>query len=314
MGFVVKKIDRLILEQICNDANISKAKLAKKIGVNTATVAKRINTMLDEKMISIQAVPDFVKMGHKILACIALNVELKHMDDIQASLSEPYNIHLVAATFGRFDLVLMGSFRNWERVDDFLNRHVARLKGVKQINIFMVSEIKTIFRDLFPNSTFDEPPVDLDDVDFHLIQELVKNGQTSYTDIANDLGLNPGTVSRRAGTLLKKEIIKIIAVPDPIKFGYQASAFIMLGTDHLKAEQICRKIGQFREIQVVMTLAVGYDILIGTQFRNPNLLYQFIKQSLSGIDGIRAFETLIVAKYFKGNFTWLDVSDLPLPS
>jgi len=308
---MIDKIDRMILNNICRDANISNVKLARTIGVNTATVAKRIDAMLKKDMIAIKAVPDILRLGHKVEACIALNVDLMSIDKLSARLTESPNIHLAATTFGRYDVLMLGSFSDWDKLITFMREGVTHWPGVKQINIFLISEVKKLHRDLFHNISSNESPVILDDIDNTLIQELGKNGLTSYTDIAHKLGLNPATISRRVGSLLKKGLIKIVAVPNPSKFGYSASAFIMLGTDHAKANEICAELNKYPQIQVSMTLTVGFDILACVQFPNPELLYQFIKSKISHIHGISTIETLIVTEYLKATYTWVDFDNIP---
>ncbi len=308
---MIDKINRKILKNICRDANISNVKLAKTIGVNTATVAKRINAMLKKNMIAVKAVPDILKLGYNVEACIALNVDLTSIDELSTRLTDSPNIHLAVTTFGRYDLVMLGSFSDWDKLMTFMREGVSHWPGVKQINIFLISEVKKLHRDLFHNITSDEPPVMLDDIDNTLIQELGKNGLTSYTEIAHKLGVNPATISRRVGALLKKNYIKIVAVPDPSKFGYMASALIMLGTDHAKTNEICDELNKYPQIQVSMTLTAGFDILACVQFPNPELLYQFIKDEVSRIRGITTIETLIITEYLKATYTWLDFDDIP---
>jgi Lrp/AsnC family transcriptional regulator for asnA, asnC and gidA len=305
------KINCKILKNICRDANISNVKLAKTIGVNTATVAKRIDAMLKKDMIAVKAVPDLSRLGYNVGACIALNVDLTSIDELSAILMESPNIHLAVTTFGRYDIVMLGSFSDWEKLMTFMREGVTLWPGVKQTNIFLISEVKKIHRDLFHNISSTESPAILDDIDSTLIQELGKNGLTSYTEIAHKLGVNPATISRRVGSLLKKKIIKIVAVPDPSEFGYSASALIILGTDHAKTNEICAELNKYPQIQVSMTLTVGFDILACVQFPNPELLYQFIKNKIARISGITTIETLIITEYLKATYTWIDFDDLP---
>ena len=60
----------------------------------------------------------------------------------------------------------------------------------------------------------------IDRLDLRLVKELRKNGRQSYVDLAKMLGVVEGTVRRRVKKLLDKNVIKIVAVPNPRELGY----------------------------------------------------------------------------------------------
>ncbi len=308
---MLDEIDRKILNYICKDANISNVKLAKTIGVNANTVAKRIDVMLQKDMITIKAALDFARLGYKVEACIALNVDLSSINKLIAIVKESPGIHLAVTTFGRYDILMLGSFTDLNKLNLFLREDIPHWPGVRQINVFIIAEVKKLHRDMFHNRSYTGPPVVLDDINQKLIQELTKNGLTSHADIARNLGVNQATISRRVASLLKKGIIKIVAVPNPSKFGYLANAYIMLGTEHANVNEICAELNKHPQILYSVTLMVGFDILTGVQFPNPELLYQFIKEKMSLIRGISTIETLIVAENIKATYTRVDFDNLP---
>jgi len=306
---MIDRIDRLILNHIFDDASISNLKLAKSIGLHAATVTKRIDAMLENEMISIKAVQDLQR--YKVKAFITLNVDLMSIDKLKAKLIESPNVRLAVATFGRFDILTLVHFLNWEKFNSFMQDELSQWPGVIRSNIFLVAESKQVQADLFHTQSNDISPTIPDDIDNRIIAELCKNGLISNKDLASKLGVNPATVSRRVSSLLKSKIIKIVAIPNPPKFGYSANAFIMIGTNRTQVDEIFNELNKYPEIHVSMALTNGYNIISSVRFMNPELLYGFIKEKISRIRGISTIETLVVAEFIKTAFARVDLDNLP---
>jgi len=68
----------------------------------------------------------------------------------------------------------------------------------------------------------------LDKINQKLIQELQNNGRRSYIELAQMLGVTEGTVRKRVKDLQKQSVIKIRAVVDPTKIGYNFVSIMAL--------------------------------------------------------------------------------------
>jgi DNA-binding Lrp family transcriptional regulator len=303
---MIDKIDMMILTNICKDANISNARLAEAIEVNVATVAKRIERMIDDGLIAIKAVPNSIRLGYKIKAIIGLTVDWTGIDNIIARLKESQNILLMVTTIGRFDILMIADFPEWEKLNTFIKEEVTRYPGVKHIDVLFVTELKKMYRDIFRSGEETGPSITPDNIDSQLIGELCKNGRAGYTDIARKLGVSQATISRRVSTLLQNNLIKIMAIPNPSKFGPSANAFILLETEHAKADDICTQLSTCPQVYGSMTLSFGFDIMLYVQFKNTELLHEFIKGKISQIGGIATVEILVVAEYLKTTYESVD--------
>jgi len=303
---MIDKIDLKILAQLNKDANISNTRLAKTIGLNAATVAKRIDEMVSEGLIKIKAVPNSTKLGYKIKAVIVLKVDWINIDAIMVKLKENPNILLLVTTFGRFEILMIADFSEWEKLNEFVKEEINQCPGVKQTDVLFVDESKKMYRDIFRSGPNTGANTNLDDIDHKLIAGLCENGRASYTDLAVKMGTSQATISRRVSFLLKNNLIKIIAVPDPSKFGCSANAFILLKAEHNGVDKICAELNTYPQVYGSMTLSFGFDILLYVQFKNTGLLYEFVKTKISHIDGIYSVEILIVAEYLKTTYESVD--------
>ena len=303
--------DRLsyeIIDVLKKDGRYSYAQLARELGVNVATVAKRIEAMLAEDVIVFKAVPNPYKMGYQAHALITLSVDLARIDDVCDRLVDNLNISLVVTSFGRYDILLIADFYSLEELQDFSKNELPRIDGIRQINTFLISEIKKRYDGIFPSEPGADAPA-IDDIDQKLIEELQKNGRASHTALAAKLGISLATVSRRVNHLKKENIIKINAIPNPSKLGYSSDVFVALDAEPTKIDDICRALAAHPEVHLVMTVMNGFDILVGVHLPNPEMLYSFIKEKIARMDGASIIETFVRAEIKKRYYGTI----MPLP-
>jgi len=254
--------------------------------------------MLDEEIIDFKAVPNPYKMGYQAHALITLSVDLSKIDDVCSRLVENLNISLVVTSFGRFDVLLIADFYSLEELRDFYKNELPQIRGVKKINTFLISDIRKRYDGIFENEQ-NAVVTPIDAINQRLIEELQKDGRASHTYLANKLGISLATVSRRVNSLIRENIIKINAIPNPSKLGYSSDVFIALDAEPIKINDICNALSDHPEVHLVMTLMTGFDILVGAHLPNPEMLYSFIKEKIAGIDGVSIIETYVRAEIKK---------------
>ena len=70
----------------------------------------------------------------------------------------------------------------------------------------------------------------MDELDLRIIGSLQKDGRTSNSDLARELGVSEGTIRRRLWRLVQRDVIRITAVPNIEKMGYAATALVGVQT------------------------------------------------------------------------------------
>jgi Lrp/AsnC family transcriptional regulator for asnA, asnC and gidA len=292
-----------ILNELCHDGRYSNAKLAHKLSINVATVAKKINAMIEEGVIVIKAMPNPAKMGYQAQAFIGLYVDFKKMDSVCNQLMDNPHVNTMVDSFGRFNVLLIVFFREWKMLQNFIQEELPRIEGVNHIETYLMSQYKEGNSGIFPNILTESKPALIDELDEKLIEELIRNGRHNYNDLANKLGVSAPTVSRRIALLLKEGIIRILAIPNPSRLGYSANAFIVARAELTKVHKICDQLSSYPEVYVVMRLMNDFDILLGVYSANIDTLQEFLKNKIANIDGILSTEIFI-----RGNFYYFSAS------
>lgn len=293
-----KDLDRKIIFALNKDGRLSNAQLARQMGISIATAAKRIDHLVKTDTIVFRAVPNPDKIGYNITAIIALDVDLTEVSRICDKLIDNVHISLIATTFGRFGIIMTMYFIDWKMMYDFLVDELYHIKGIRHVDLYFVSQVpkrneRVFGRDKRTTVSF------VDSVDMAIIEALHKNGRRHYSSLVEKLGLSTTTISRRVASLCRRNVIKIIAIPNSSFFGYHASAYLFLHVDYGKIESVCQQLSAYKNIHLVVKLLNGYDLLVGLHFETSEMLYNFIREKVSRIEGISHIETLIRAEIRK---------------
>ena len=145
-------------------------------------------------------------------------------------------------------------------------------------------------------------PQNLDDLDLSLIAELETDATKSISELAKRLFTNRHTIERRLQRLLDEQIIRIVAVPDPLALGYKTQAWIGINTLPSEVNAVAEEIGHFRAVRHVHINAGRYDVHAWTVFERPEDLSNFVRNDLAAIRGITNAETMLNLKMRKGFF------------
>jgi Lrp/AsnC family transcriptional regulator for asnA, asnC and gidA len=303
-------IDRLgyrIIDALNKDGRCSYARLARELGISVATINRRINAMLQADIFAFKAVANPYKMDCQSRAFITLEVDLSRVDGICSGLTENRNLSMVVTAFGRYGILLMADFYSREALQNFYKNELPRIVGVKQVSTFLILEIKKIYDGIFENSQ-DGMASPIGAVNQRLIEELQVNGRASLAYLANKLGISLPTVSRRINYLVKEDFIRVTAVPNPSKLGYSSDALIALRAVQSEINHICDELSGYPEVHMVMTVMTGFDILVGIHLPNPEMLFNFIKDRIAGLDGVSGIETFAQAEIRKRYYGLFDIN------
>jgi len=145
----------------------------------------------------------------------------------------------------------------------------------------------------------------MDKLDQKLLNELQIRGFQKNPVIASLLGVGERTVYRRIHAMRREGIIKIIALPDFVLFGYKAWAKIGIKAKPRSLSYVTGQLAKNPSIYFVADSYGTFDIMIAVRFYTIDNLTYFINSELIKIKGILTTETMVLTtprKYY--NFSW----------
>jgi len=134
----------------------------------------------------------------------------------------------------------------------------------------------------------------IDEMDRNIIKLLNQDGRASYTRLANKLGIEEITVTNRIRKLLEDEIIAIRAVTNPVKMGIKVMACIGLDVEISMLDSVCTQLVDIPNVHLVITMFGKFDVLISAEYRDIDMLYKLVRETLPNIKGIKTIETFLI--------------------
>jgi len=94
-------------------------------------------------------------------------------------------------------------------------------------------------------------------------------------------------------------LLKVVAITNPLRMGYEAMAMIGIRTDGKKMLEVAEKIAEFDEVVYLIVTSGRFDILVEVFCRNHADLLRFITEKLYSIEGVRESESFLQLKIVK---------------
>lgn len=301
----MNKTDLKLVVELQRDGGASYSDLAARLEITPKTVAKRVEGLIESRVIAIRAQPNPFKLGLSASALIAIKADPAKIEHVCEILAENFYVNLVQTVFGRFDILIIVYFPNWEMLHQFINNELNTIEGVTQADYYFIKEIFKRYDRFFEKEPFEAGFLKLKKTDRILIEELAKDGRANPGDLAEKLGIHVTTVYRRMSALLKENIIKISGVPNPSRLAYSANAYIIMDVDRAEIGRACDSLYSYPEVHFIMTMSNRSGVIVCIHTRDNETLYEFLKKKIAHLKGLTNTETFIRAMVQKTYYGWL---------
>jgi Lrp/AsnC family transcriptional regulator, regulator for asnA, asnC and gidA len=139
----------------------------------------------------------------------------------------------------------------------------------------------------------------LDSIDLQIISMLQKDGRATFSEIAESLQVSPGMIRIRYNRLVEAGYVKVVAISNPIKMGFNFMAMVGIRVEGSKLNEVAERIARLNEVIYLIITSGAYDLFAEVICTNQADLLDFLSQKLSPIDGVRETEAFIHLKIVK---------------
>jgi Lrp/AsnC family transcriptional regulator for asnA, asnC and gidA len=301
---MISKTDQRLIIELQKDGRASYTDLAAKLGITPATAAKRVEKLITSQVIDIRAVQNPFKLGLTANALIAVKADPSKIDDLCNQFVDHFHVNNVMTVFGPFDMLILVFFPSWEMLFDFIHKELSQLAGVMQFETFQIREIKKRSHQPAEEASRYGKAQKLKETDWKLIRELAKDGRMNIRELSERVGTHISTVSRRVAALVKDHIIKILAIPNPSKFGTSSNAILVLDVDPNRIDPLCNELLRCPEVHLLLSLFDRSGVILGIETANNEILYRFIKKMIGTLPGVLGIQTFIRGEIKKRFYAW----------
>jgi Lrp/AsnC family transcriptional regulator for asnA, asnC and gidA len=149
------------------------------------------------------------------------------------------------------------------------------------------------------NEVVNPSPQSLDKIDYSIIEAMRLDGRISFSQIANLLGVSPGMIRLRYNRLVELGVLKVIAISNPLRMGYQTMALIGIRVDGSELLKVAEKISRLNEVVYLIITSGRFDLFAEVMCRDHADLLKFLTEKLTCIEGVRDSESFIHLKIVK---------------
>lgn len=136
--YVIDDLDRRIIALLQADTRRPNTEIARQLGIAEATVRKRIERLIAEKIISFATHVDPSKLGFQIYASIRMQVELSQLEAAARELARQPEVTILGYMSGEHDLLIAAIFRSYDHYLSFFLERVARISGIRSTSTSFV--------------------------------------------------------------------------------------------------------------------------------------------------------------------------------
>jgi Lrp/AsnC family transcriptional regulator for asnA, asnC and gidA len=140
---------------------------------------------------------------------------------------------------------------------------------------------------------------DLDEIDHKIIVALQQDGRLALAQIAEQLNVSPGMIRVRYNRLMEMGVLRIVAITNPLRMGYNTMALIGIKAEGEKLLEVADKIAALDEVIYLIVVSGAYDIIAEVVCLDQHHFLQFLTERLYKIDGVRESESFIHLKIVK---------------
>jgi Lrp/AsnC family transcriptional regulator for asnA, asnC and gidA len=144
----------------------------------------------------------------------------------------------------------------------------------------------------------------LDELDRAIIGQLQEDGRRPFRAIAKALSVPEGTVRFRVKRLQEQGVMRILAFVDPLQFGYQVSASVMLSSDPGRHAEAIEALADWPEIVYLSSCTGRADIYAHFVCANRTELLQLLTERLAGLPDVKVVETITELDIHKARYVY----------
>ena len=142
-----------------------------------------------------------------------------------------------------------------------------------------------------------------DDLNRQIINLLEADGRAPFSEIAHKLNVSEGTIRNRVGALRKNNMLRIVAMTDPVARNYKTDAMIGLKVAQGSTPaEVAARFEKDSRVVYILWVAGRFDLIVEIVSDDDDALKDFLESEIYSADDIADTEVMLGLKNFKNQF------------
>lgn len=150
----------------------------------------------------------------------------------------------------------------------------------------------------------------IDELNKKLIGELQKDGRQTYANLGKVLGVSEGAIRKRFKNLIKRGLVKVVAVPDMRGLGYNFVGIVGIQVKMAELKEVWENLSQDPAVCQLFWVIGRYDLIALIAAQSVEEFANFMSNELFMISGVAKTETFVTLGMRKGEMYSADTTEL----
>ena len=136
-----------------------------------------------------------------------------------------------------------------------------------------------------------------------IIRMLEVDGRLPFSEIAQKLDVSEGTIRNRVGALRDNNMLRIVAMVDPVATEYKTDAMVGITVaSGTTPAQVAERLRNDARVVFVLWVAGRYDLIIEIVSDDADALQDFLEAEIHAQSDVAGAEVMLGLKNFKNQF------------
>ncbi|ADH66852.1 MULTISPECIES: Lrp/AsnC family transcriptional regulator [Nocardiopsis] len=206
-------VDTALMRALQGDGRATFQALADGVGLSRTAVRARVRQLVQSGAIRIVGVLHAGVVGMEVLSHVSFRVS-GPVGPMLDALGEREAVTFAAHSAGRFPAVAQVRVAD----DAALTKELSELRALPGVDGAEVFRANSVFKDAH-SSVRELRDIELDALDWRLVRQLLRDGRSSYADLARQVGLSQAAARSRVVRLLDSGVVHVTALVEPTAVG-----------------------------------------------------------------------------------------------
>jgi DNA-binding Lrp family transcriptional regulator len=301
LGDNLPELDRSIIRILQEDGRAPYTQVARQLGVSEKAVARRVERLLEDRLIEITTLTDPELFGYHSAAFVGIHCTTDRLltevlEDLSRSRAGDYAV----ITTGRYDLLVEILCRDASDMLTVVERDIRAVPGVRAVEILPYLRLhyqepvwEKAQRDSGGKAGPDGPLL-IDSIDRHILNELNTEGRLPLLTISQRLGISESQVRKRVARMTASGAVRIIAITNPASLGFETIAWlgVVAAPGHAVVD-LADKVAMLPGVAYLAICAGRFDMLVEMVCRGEEQLVTLLDRGIRSLEGIAKIEVMI---------------------
>lgn len=154
-----------------------------------------------------------------------------------------------------------------------------------------------------PKKTHQTIQLASDDLNQEIIKFLEIDGRMAFSEIAQQLNVSEGTIRNRVARLRENDMLRIVAMSDPVANEYVTDAMIGIKVvTGVTPQQVAKRLENNHCVVFILWVAGRYDLMIEIVSNDDDALQNFLEEEIHSQHDIAHADVMVGIKNLKNQF------------